>query len=78
MGTKLVGLEEALTEELFRPFAFGSHEIGCCKFRQNCWVICLERRVEAIEVSASVGCLVFVLGGYDALIIGAPWEFDGF
>ena len=48
-GTMFGSLEEAFTEELFRPFVFGLHEVGSRGIGRNIWVLCLKRRVKAVN-----------------------------
>ena len=54
-GTTFGGPEEALMEELCRPFMFGFYAIGHHGVGRNCWVVCLNWCVEAVEGASSVG-----------------------
>ena len=63
MTTDRMQAKRELTEELCRQFLFGLHAIGCRGVGRILRIVCIMRRVEAVEGTVGVGCLVVGLGG---------------
>ena len=61
-----------MAKDLRRPFAFGPYTISCRCVGIEGRVVHLNRRVEAVEDSTGVGCLIGSLGGDDSFSICLP------